>query len=182
MRYVHPIKDLEQIEQMKNILKNRSYRNYFLFVLGINSGLRISDMLRLRVSDIKGKEYIIVTEPLTGRRKKHYINPGLRKEINSYTQGMERDDYLFPSRTGHNLKPITRVMAYLILSSAGQQIGLGEIGTETLRKTFGYHYYQRTGDITLIQELFNHNKPSITRKYIGIRQDWMANALEYFSL
>lgn len=77
---------------------------------------------------------------------------------------------------------ITRFRAYVILNIAGQKCGLEEIGTHTLRKTFGYHYYQQTRDIATLQELFNHSSPSITLKYIGINQDILDNAYENFCL
>lgn len=61
---------------------------------------------------------------------------------------------------------ITRFRAYVILNEVAQKCGLEEIGTHTLRKTFGYHYYQQTHDIATLQQLFNHSSPSITLKYI----------------
>ncbi len=70
----------------------------------------------------------------------------------------------------------------MILRNAAKKSGLSEIGTHTLRKTFGYHFYKKTKDIALLQELFNHSAPSVTLKYIGINQDIMDNALEDFSL
>ncbi|MDX9806823.1 MAG: site-specific integrase, partial [bacterium] len=52
----------------------------------------------------------------------------------------------------------------------------------TLRKTFGYHFYQKTKDVALLQQLFNHSAPSVTLRYIGINQDIMDMAIEDFSL
>ena len=94
---------------------------------------------------------------------------------------MDFEDYIFQSRKGAN-KPITRVQAYRILNSSAQKIGLEEIGTHTLRKTFGYHFYNQTKDIALLQELFNHSAPSVTLRYIGINQDKIDQAYDNFSL
>ena len=94
---------------------------------------------------------------------------------------MEMEDYIFKSRNGKN-KPITRVRAYTILNTAAKNIGLEEIGTHTLRKTFGYWFYKETKDIALLQQLFNHSSPSITLRYIGINQDVLDTALDNFNL
>jgi len=51
-----------------------------------------------------------------------------------------------------------------------------------LRKTFGYHFYQQTKDVALLQELFNHSSPSVTLRYIGINQDKIDQAYDNFSL
>lgn len=78
--------------------------------------------------------------------------------------------------------PIGRVQAYRILNSAAKAVGLSEIGTHTLRKTFGYHFYQQYKDVALLQELFNHSAPSVTLRYIGINQDALDKAMSGFEL
>ena len=182
MKFVQPIRDKEKIYQIKNILKKQSYRNYFLFVLGINSGLRISDMLPLKVQDIKDKTHIIIKEKKTGKIKRFKINSSLHGEITEYIYGMNDYDYLFPSKKSKGKEPIKRVQAYCILNSAARKIGLTEIGTHTLRKTFGYHFYKETKDVALLQNIFNHSAPSVTLRYIGINQDIIDKAIDNFSL
>ena len=182
MKHVQPIRDLSKIEEMKNILKRQCYRNYFLFTLGINIGLRISDILKLRVKDVKGKTHIVITEKKTGKTKRHKINNSLQHEISQYIKGMKDENYLFASRNGQGAKPISRVRAYMILNEAARDVGLNEIGTHTLRKTMGYHFYSKTKDVALLQEIFNHSAPSITLKYIGINQDIIDSAIDDFSL
>jgi integrase len=78
--------------------------------------------------------------------------------------------------------PITRVQAYRILNRAARDCGLDEIGTHTLRKTFGYHFYKANQNVVMLQQLFNHSSPSITLRYIGITQDEIAEEWEKFSL
>ncbi len=182
MNYVQPIRDLEKLEEIKTILKRQSFRNYFLFILGINTGLRISDILKLRVSDVKGKTHIVIREEKTSKIKRFKINSSLTREVEYYIKNMKTDDYLFPSRTGGNTKPISRVMAYNILSTAAHEAGVKEIGTHTLRKTFGYHFYQQYKDVAMLQELFNHSAPSVTLRYIGISQDEIDKSVDNFSL
>ncbi|MDH6351899.1 site-specific integrase [Brevibacillus sp. 1238] len=180
MNFVEPIRDMQKLDELKSLLKKRSERDYFLVVLGINTGLRISDLLRLKVSDVKGKSHIILVEKKTGKRKRFLINDSLRKEVDQYIDDKKGDEYLFVSTK--RPQPITRVRAYQIINGAAKKIGLSEIGTHTLRKTFGYHFYQRTKDIATLQMIFNHSHPSITLRYIGITQDLIDEAVDGFSL
>lgn len=180
MELVQPIRDKDTLERLKTVLKRQSYRDWFLFVMGINTGLRVSDLLPLRVSDVREQTHICLEEKKTGKQKRFVINTELRKNIDEYTQGMSGDTYLFPSRkTG---KPITRVQAYRILNQAAKKLGLEEIGTHTMRKTMGYHFYKKTKDVALLQEIFNHSAPSVTLRYIGINQDVIDEALQDFNL
>ncbi len=180
MNYVEPIRSKRKIKKLKKLLKKRSYRDYFLFEFGINTGLRISDILELKVADVKGTSHILIRERKTKKRKKFKINKKLRKHIDRYIEGKQAEEYLFPSTNGTN--HITRVRAYQILNKAAREIGLSEIGCHSLRKTFGYFFYQKTHDIATLQMIFNHSHPSITLRYIGINQDMMDQAVDEFSL
>lgn len=180
MNFVQPIRDPDMIEQIKLYLRDMSERNYMLFVFGINTGLRIQDMLKLRVRDVKG-DHIIMREMKTDKQKWLKINPTLRRELKRYIANKDDYDYLFKSREGRN-KPITRDMAYKIMRKAANEFGLVDIGTHTCRKTFGYHLYKKEKDITLLQKIFNHSNPEITLRYIGMDQDTMDNAISRFGL
>lgn len=177
---VQPIRDTEKIEQMKRVLLKRSYRDWFMFVLGINTGLRISDLLQLRVKDIRGKSHILLKEKKTGKLKRFRLNTDVQSVILDYTNGISLESYIIRSRRSNG--PIKRVQAYKIIKDAAREVGIDEIGTHTLRKTFGYHFYQRTKDVALLQDIFNHSAPSITLRYIGINQDIIDRAIDDFSL
>ena len=181
MEFVQPIRDKEKIEDMKRELLKNGTRDYLLFYTGINTGLRISDILELKVKDVRDKTHISIKEKKTDKPKRFKINNGLLDELNRFIIGMGDEEYIFKSKKGDN-KPISRVQAYRILNDAGKVIGHSEIGTHTLRKTFGYHFYQKTKDVALLQQLFNHSAPSVTLRYIGINQDIMDNAMDDFSL
>ena len=181
MREVEPIRDKKKIEEMKTELLKSGYRNYMLFVLGINTGLRVSDLLELKVADVKNKTHIVLVEQKTDKVKKFFINTHLRLEIDQYIKGMGDVAYLFQSQKGDN-KPISRVQAYRILNSVASKIGLDNIGTHTLRKTFGYWHYKQYKDVALLQELFNHSSPSVTLRYIGINQDVLDESMKEFYL
>ncbi|MFB4473737.1 site-specific integrase [Oceanobacillus caeni] len=181
MNEVQPIRAKEKIEEVKNILKHEeSYRDYFMFVMGVNTGLRISDLLPLKVKDVRNKTHITILEKKTKKNKRFIINAGLRREIEEYTANLNDEDYLFPSSRSN--KNIQRVQAYKILNRAAKKAGLTEIGTHTLRKTFGYHYYKQTKDVAMLQEIFNHSAPSVTMRYIGITQEEIDKSLEEFNL
>jgi integrase len=176
VEYVEPIRDKKQIEGMKRYLRGGSLRDYLLFVLGINSGLRISDLLALNVEDVKGKDRITIREQKTGKSKDFPLSETCKKAIQEYLQqpGLV-PGCLFPSRKGVS-RPITRVQAYRILNEAARRVGIKEaIGTHTLRKTFGYWAYQQGVDITRIQKLLNHSAPSVTLTYIGITKEELDN-------
>ncbi len=180
MNFVQPIRDHNTIRQIKQYLRGVSERNYMMFVLGINTGLRIQDILKLRVRDVTGN-HIIMREMKTDKPKWIQINPTLKREVKYYTKNMDPDDFLFLSRQGKN-KPIQRDMAYKIMRQAANEFQLVDIGTHTLRKTFGYHMYQKTKDITLVQKLLNHSEKEYTMRYIGMDQDMMDAAYNQFGL
>ncbi|ARK25990.1 site-specific integrase [Sporosarcina sp. P37] len=173
MNFVQPIRDIEKVREVRSILKQKSDRNELLFCFGIYTGLRISDILRLKIKDVRGKSALMVREQKTiktNRAKRIPVMPELQKMIERYVAHMPDDEYLFKSRQGRN-SPITRVQAYNILRDAAQQAELKEIGTHTMRKTFGYHIYQATKNVALLQDIFGHSSEYITLKYIGVNQD-----------
>lgn len=181
MNFVQPIRDPEYIRIIKKYLFDWNYRNYMLFVVGINSGLRISDILQLKVSDTQ-KPYFHVVEKKTKKARRIEMTPQLKRELKQYIEDKENHEYLFKSREGVN-KPISRSAAYKVLNKAALAVGLEEnIGTHTLRKTFGYHFYKQTKDVALLQEVLNHSSPKITLRYIGINQDQMDKAMKDFRI
>ncbi len=183
MNTVQPIRDIKTITAMKERLKAMNEKYYIMFVCGINIGLRISDILTLNVSDVQSKSHIIITEQKKGKTKRFLINDKLSAELESYisSNNLSNDDYLIPSRKGDN-KPITRVQAYRILNEVGKELGLEDIGTHTLRKTFGYYHYKQYKDIAILQDIFNHSAPSITLRYIGINDDMKDETIKNFYL
>jgi len=170
LKFVQPIRDPDKIQEIKEKLKKKSLRNYMLFVLGINTGLRVSDILKLKVKDVKDTDHINITEMKTGKQKKILIAPNLKKELKIYIENMKESDFLIPSREGEN-KPIARNTAYLILKNTALECGLKEIGTHTMRKTFGYWFYKQYKDLATLMDIFNHSAERITLIYIGINQD-----------
>ena len=181
MASVEPIRDRAKIDVVKDILRKNNYRNYLLFLLGINSGLRISDILKLKVQDVKNKSYIELTEQKTGKYKRFPITNSFKSELQDYVKNRKSEEWLFTSQRGNN--HISRVQAYRILRNVCEKVEItSKIGTHTLRKTFGYHFYKKNHDIALLQCIFNHSNPSVTLRYIGINQDMIDESLNSFYL
>ncbi|OTZ91121.1 site-specific integrase, partial [Bacillus thuringiensis serovar darmstadiensis] len=166
--------------QIKEYLKEKNARNYILFVMGINTGLRISDILKLKVGDVQGS-HISMREMKTGKQKRIQITSSLKRELKWFNEGRGVEEYLLKSRKGKN-RPIGRSMAYKILKSTAAEFGLDEIGTHTLRKTYGYHMYMQTKNIALLMEIFNHSSEKVTLRYIGVNQDAMDKAMSRFKI
>ncbi|WP_241716899.1 site-specific integrase [Sulfoacidibacillus ferrooxidans] len=188
MEFVQPIRDKRQVDAMKKILKSTNLRDYCLFVLGINSGLRVSDLLSLRVGDVvdeRGKvnDRINIREQKTGKTKDFPLGETSKKALRDYltsrfTKHVVRDEPLFRSKKGGAMQ---RSQAHKVMNDAARAIGITDrIGTHTLRKTFAYHAYMSGTDITRLQKLLNHSSPSITLAYIGITQQELDNV--YLSL
>ncbi|MGV3011518.1 site-specific integrase [Streptococcus thoraltensis] len=187
MRKVEPIRDIDDIERMKYYLRSKSDRNYILIMCGLYSGLRISDIVKLQVRDVL-KDRIEIIEQKTGKTRYFAVNSQLRKAFDSYIKDNELKsyDYLFPSRKrkrvdGVRISHIGRVAAYQIFKDAANHIGIYNIGTHTMRKTFGYHFYKQTQNVVLLMEIFNHASPDITLRYIGYKQDELDKAMLDFS-
>lgn len=185
MEFVQPIRNLKQIETIKKLLKAQNLRDYCLFVLGINSGLRISDLLKLKISDVieknKVKDRIRLREIKTSKYKDFPLSDNTKQAIKEYlkTRDYKENEPLFLSRKNKGF--LMRNQAYKIINDVAKSVGIKEkIGTHTLRKTFGYHAYNNGYDIALIQKLFNHSSLSVTLRYIGITQDEMDDV--YLSL
>ncbi len=173
---VEPIRNRDIINEMYNYLSMKDNRYGLLFKFGLNTGLRISDILPVQVKHLytdKGffREYFTLIEKKTGKEKKIKINEALRKAIELYVfdEKLTSENYLFYSKKGNYLG---RVQAYRILKAAAIYMNIENFGTHSLRKTWGYWTYKASQhNIGLIMDTFNHSSQSITLRYIGISQD-----------
>jgi len=177
MNIVQPIRDKKKIEQLKEQLRKSGDRDFMLAYFGLNSGLRISDYIGLTVGDVRDKDKIYIKERKTGKRRFVPIADFFKREIERYTKYMKDEDFLFPSRE-HKSDHINRNTAYRIISGVAKECGLEEIGTHSLRKSFGYHHYQKHHDVAILQHIFGHSSPSITLTYIGISEDEILKSIE----
>src|SRR5659263_217048 len=177
MNIAQPIRDKRKNAQLKDELRKSGDRDVMLAYFGLNSGLRISDYIGLTVGDVRDKDKIYVKEKKTGKRRYVPLADFFKREIERYTKFMKDEEYLFPSRE-HKNGHINRNTAYRIISGAAQKCELEEIGTHSLRKSFGYHHYQTHHDVAILQHIFGHSSPSITLPYIGISEDEILKSIE----
>ena len=175
-----PITDLDVLGRFKRAAGVVGSRNFMLIHLGVHLGLRISDLLKIQVKDINKS----IVEQKTQKKRKLYIPSSILKDVNDYIQAekLSETDYLFYSRKGKG--PISRQQAYRIIKKAANDCGLGkkQIGTHTLRKTFGYHFYNQFGDIAQLQTIFNHSTQEMTKIYIGVSQEAIENNMDKLNL
>ena len=173
-------------------------RNRGLFMLGVSTGGRISELLSLRIGDVyqNGRA---VTDLLFDKSvvkggevsRAVPVNSDGRRAIDSLI-AWHRDRYknteagfrpLFPSRNGRGEKRMSRRAAHDVLKSAFEAAGLnGHLATHSLRKSFAQRLYDRTGDIFVVQEMLGHKNVSTTQKYLGVNYANVREALEEMSL
>lgn len=180
MNTVEPIRDKDVINDIKRYLVAQNKRDYMMFFLGINVGLRISDLLALKVKDVRSGR-IVIREKKTRKNKVMIIPKDAMKALDLYIIEKDDEDFLFVSRKGIN-RPIRRETAYRILKDLQHKFKLGNVGTHTLRKTFGYHFYKQFNDVVALQKIFNHREQKETLIYIGIQQDELNKMMGKFNL
>ncbi|MFF2092712.1 tyrosine-type recombinase/integrase [Paenibacillus sp. NPDC058174] len=173
MQFVNPIRDVKTIEAMKEELRKHSVRDLLLFVLGINTGISLLDLLSLTVQDVwdgqNAKQFLYIKDEKTGEEKAYYLNHKIAEILNEYlsSEDWKPEDYLFKSKK--DCRPITRQQAYRIINHSAREVGISEkIGTHTLRKTFGYHAYYRGVAISILKSILHHHSTAETLKYLGI--------------
>lgn len=200
-----PIKDMKDIFRISEFLVNqRRYRDNMLFIVGINFGLRVSDLLVLRFSDLINPDCsfrdsfaIIEKKTSTTRKtmKNRYIsiNAAVVEAVTLYlenTAGVRLSDYLFRSesnRGSNQNKPIHRNSVDRILKGIGDDLDLkAHMSTHTLRKTFGYHQMVMSGNdprkLLLLQKIFGHSTSAMTLDYIGITTEEIEDAYRNLNL
>jgi integrase len=167
LNLVEPIKEKEMVRDIICYFKRASERDSILFLMGVYTGLRIGDILKLRVRDVRGKRSLNIRDNKTKKTNRLDFNSELKNALDQYTKDKESYEYLIMSRKGTN-KPITRGQAYKILNKAAELFSLDNIGVHSMRKTFGYHLYEQTKDIVQVQKALNHGDAAHTRRYIGV--------------
>ncbi|MBA7514232.1 Tyrosine recombinase XerC [subsurface metagenome] len=192
MNIVEPIRSENRIRQIKgNLYRQESPRDYLLFVFGINSGLRIGDLLSLKLADVKDsqgnlKDCLEIKEQKTGKTRKVFFNKQIKEALNYYlkkTDIFNLDRYLFTNEKSKKNKPITRVRAYQKINEWCREVGIKhKVGGHTLRKTFGYHLRMQGVSIERISSLLNHRNIGVTFRYIGIDDDENKEVINGFGI
>lgn len=199
-----PIKDMEDIFRISNFLiREKRWRDNMLFIVGINFGLRVSDLRELRFmnlinSNLTFKDSFPVFEKKTRntrkRKKNRYItiNHAVIEAVTLYlknTPGVKLSDYMFRSESNRctankplDLSSINRIM-YGIANDLSLNI---KMSTHTLRKTFCYHQMLMSHNdprkLMLLQKMLNHSSPAQTLDYIGITAEEIDDAYRRLNL
>lgn len=175
-----PIKSKKDLLMIEQYLKAHNERDYVLWVLGLNSGLRVSDIVGLNVSDVVNKTHISIIEKKTQKRKTFYINDKLKHVLDNYVKDRDMNEPLFLGKQGERLN---RRQVYRFIVDACHELKINaKVSTHTMRKTFGYHHYQQYKDPIILQKIFNHSSQNITRIYIGVDQDEIDKSYKNFEL
>lgn len=200
-----PIKSMDDIEHISEyLISSGRYRDNMLFIVGINFGLRVSDLRMLRFSNLINdnltfKDSFQVFEKKTRNTRKRKtnryitINSAVIEAVTMYlmnTPDVSLSDYMFRSESNHgsNLnEPLSIKSIDRILKGVANDLGLNtKVSTHTLRKTFAYwtmvYGNNDTRRLLLLQKMFNHSSPAQTLAYIGLDQDEISDAYKSLNL
>ena len=163
MGTIGPIMDRKIIEMMKENLRDKNFRNYLMFRIGLNFGLSVQELLRLRIEDIVDRDVFVY------RNCQVQIPRSLKYEIDHYI-GNQKEGFLFTSTSG---SPLSRFQLYMVLQNSAKDAGYRQaIGAITLRKTFAYWAYQEKKDyLPTLSRYLNHQTTKHTLKYLGLEEN-----------
>ncbi len=204
MSTTQPIRNKKELHNFKEFYASQAQdsanalRNQTLIILGLNTALRISDILRLTWNDVfdgkKIKKHLVIKEQKTGKENRILINAEAKEILLKYyrselkkakknkdAQNSQNNQnprnptdikgsYLFPSpkKKGDHL---SRYQAHRIISHAAEELHMEHVSCHSLRKTFGYHAWKQGVQPALLMSIFNHSSWQITMRYLGITQD-----------
>ena len=184
MSTTQPIKDRNELELLKNYYRDvcPNPRNYALISTGINTALRISDILSIRWRDVcrlperSFRRHITLVEKKTGKSACIAINRNLVQALSLYLNTLPSprpEDYIFhKARPETPDVPLSRSQAFRIIKRACSRLTLPEhISCHSLRKTFGYHAWASGANPTVLMVIYNHSSFSVTKRYLGIEQE-----------
>ncbi len=184
MSTTQPIRDRQTLRRFKDYYLDAepNLRNYAIIIVGLNTALRISDILHLTCDCVyqngRVREHIVVREKKTGKENRIFLNREAVSVLSEYRRELIKTDmyqsgnpYLFPSPKKAGA-PLSRYQAYRMITAAAKAVGIeGHISCHSLRKTFGYHAWKQGNDPVVIMVIFNHSSLAITKRYLCIEQD-----------
>lgn len=194
-----PIKQMSDIMKISEyLIENRRFRDNMLFIVGINFGLRVSDLRMLRFTDLINPDctfkenfpvFEIKTRNTRKKKKNRYItiNSAVIEAVTLFlenTPGVSLSDYLFRSesnRGGYLNQPIHRNSVDRILKGIVKDLRIDvKMSTHTLRKTWAYHQMMMSGNdprkLLLLQKMMGHSTSAQTLDYIGLTDEEMRDA------
>lgn len=186
MNTAQPIRNKEDLAHLKDYYRvtRPNSRNYLLIIIGLNTALRVSDIIQLKWQDVYDshmddwREHINLLEQKTGKASTILLNNSVKAALQEYRRHLlaagahvPEQDYLFGSY-GQGDAHITRIQAFRIIKRAAEACGIeGVISCHSLRKTFGYHAWKQGVPPVLLMNIYNHSSFRVTMRYLGIEQD-----------
>ncbi|WP_069998237.1 tyrosine-type recombinase/integrase [Cellulosilyticum sp. I15G10I2] len=187
------IKNKDLVRKILQFEKEQNQRDYMLLYTGFFTALRVSDLIEMKVKDVKGKQSLRIKEKKTGKYRDFDMPIKLRKELQAYCKDRADDEYLFksrqyaPKRKSKDNKlfeedntPISRQRVWQIMKEIEVKFNLENIGCHTMRKTFGYHHYRVFKNLATLQRILNHRSIEETKIYIGVEQEDVNSELRAF--
>jgi integrase len=170
---------------IKMLKTERNFKIPFLVIVGINSGLRISDLLTLKHKDFQGNS-IEIKEKKTNKYRKITINDNLKSAYQLFLSRLDEepvnDNFIFVSQknTVFAVRSVNRELKEILSDNKGKL----NVSSHSLRKTFGRRVFQNNKEseksLIFLSDMFNHSSVSLTRRYLGIRNEEISNI--YLSL
>lgn len=199
MKTTQPVRDIVELKKIKRYYREvkPNKRNFLLIICGLNTALRISDILKLRWKDVYNenllsfKSHIDVKEQKTGKKTTVFINKNLKEALASFLKDIiakkgklcnVMEQFIFIGQKSTD-KPISRIQAFRIISEAAVKCLLShKVSCHSLRKTFGYHAWKKGVSPALLTSIYNHSSYKITTRYLGIEQDDRDEVFELVNL
>jgi len=193
MKGTRPLDNQEIRQVSESFCGTFEIRNRGLFMLGVSTGGRISELLSLRIGDVfqnqaPVSDLLFDKSIVKGKEQSRAVpvNCDGRQAIESLMEwhqeryrSVAKSRPLFPSRNGQGKKRMARRQAHDILKSAFESAGLnGKLATHSMRKSFAQRLYDRTGDIYAVQEMLGHKNITTTQKYLGVNYQSVREAVE----
>ena len=192
LKYSNTTADFLQWDEAMNLIrklaKDGNYKMSLLIALGCFTGLRISDILSLRWNQILDTDEFTIIEHKTKKKRTIRVNLQLKKHIRDcyeHIQPVGINAPILISQKG-TVFSIQRINEVLKEIKKKYRLQIGNFSCHSLRKTFGRQVYNMNSDsselaLVKLMELFNHSSVSITKRYLGLRQEELLNTYDCLS-
>ena len=167
----------EAMMLVKRMYRDGLYRDSVLVATGCMTGLRISDILRLKYADILNNDILVINEQKTGKRREIPLNKDYKKHVKDCFNAMKLSDTAAPIFVSYQGNVITVQMVNKMLRSLKKRyrLDIDNFTSHSLRKTFGRRIYDTAHDreyaLVKLSQVLGHSNCSITRRYIGIKRE-----------
>lgn len=188
-----PIKDKDLVKKILQYEKGKNQRDYMILYTGFYTALRVTDLIELKVKDVKGKKNLRIKEKKTGKYRDFEIPSKLKNELQSYCKNRKDDEYLFKSRQlaprrkskedryfEEDNTPLSRQRVWQIMKEIEHRFNLENIGCHTMRKTFAHNHYRVYKNLVSLQRILNHRSIEETKIYICLDDEEVNSELRGF--